>query len=72
MSQISANGKMKKPTSKNSVITEHPEKQPISIAQSEIPSTMGRTRSGIHDSPERWGDRVFGSGDRKHPNAKPC
>jgi hypothetical protein len=43
---------------------------PLKMHQEEIPSDMGRTRTGIQHSAEVWGDRAFGS-DRKHPKAKP-
>ena len=48
--------------------------QPIVLEpnkQIEIYSDMGRTRTGIQDSHERWGDRLFGAGDVAHPCAKP-
>lgn len=43
---------------------------PLPMHREEIPSDMGRTRTGIQHSAEVWGDRAFGS-DRKHKNAKP-
>lgn len=44
---------------------------PMKVGRVDIPSDMGRTRTGIHRSPKVWGSRVFGAGDRKHPHAKP-
>jgi hypothetical protein len=44
---------------------------PLEIGRAEIPSNMGRTRTGIQRSPEVWGNRLFGEGDRFHPNSKP-
>jgi hypothetical protein len=65
--------KNRKPArSKTSALTENSKDVPVEIGKAAIPSNMGRTRSGIHNSPLVWGNRVYDSKDRKHPNAKPC
>lgn len=64
--------KIKKPRHQKVVpLSEQGKNVPVEVERVDIPSHMGRTRSGTHHSPEVWGNRVYGSGDRKHPNAKP-
>ena len=64
--------RIKKPKhGKSSPISDTSTNVPVSVERVDVPSTMGRTRTGIQNSPEVWGNRVFGSGDRKHRHAKP-
>jgi hypothetical protein len=64
--------KIKKPKGgKVSPVSATAKDVPVKIGRADIPSDMGRTRSGIHHSPEIWGNRTFSAGDRKHPHAKP-
>ncbi len=73
MSELSRMAKIKKPRSQKAhPVSEQSAHTPVEIGREHVPSGMERTRSGIHHSPEVWGNRTFGSGDRKHPNAKPC
>jgi len=73
MSETSRMAKIKKPKGGKAVpLSEQSAHVPVDIGREEVPSHMGRTRTGIQHSLERWGNRLFGKDDRKHPNAKPC
>jgi hypothetical protein len=72
MSDLSRMAKIKKPSSKKAPLSATSVDTPLESGRVDIPSGMERTRTGIQHSPEVWGNRVFGSGDRKHPHAKPC
>lgn len=73
MSELSRMAKIKKPKGSKTVsFSEQSKDVPVDVGRVDVPSHMGRTRTGIQHSPEVWGNRVFSKGDRKHPNAKPC
>lgn len=73
MTETSRMAKIKKPKGeKANPLSESSTHVPVEVGRVDVPSGMHRTRTGIQRSPEVWGNRVFGKGDRKHPNAKPC
>lgn len=72
MSEHVPMAKIRKPKHGKSVtVSEQSTDVPVELGQVDIPSHMGRTRTGTQHSPLVWGNRVFGKGDRRHPNAKP-
>ena len=55
---------------KHTALSETCDHEPLPIhGHTEIHSSMERTRHGTHESHERYGDRMFGHGDRPHPMA---
>jgi len=72
MSEHVPGAKVTKPkSSKSTPLTHSSPDVPVKIGETEIESSMGRTRSGIHRSTEVWSDRTFTPGDRPAPGAKP-
>jgi hypothetical protein len=72
MSETSRMAKIKKPRgAKVAPLSEQSTNVPVEVGRVDVPSHMGRTRTGTQHSPEVWGNRIFGKGDRRHPNAKP-
>jgi hypothetical protein len=72
MTEVVRVAKIKKPKGgKNVPLSEQSAHVPVEVGRVDVPSHMGRTRTGTQHSPEVWGNRVFGKGDRRHPNAKP-
>jgi hypothetical protein len=72
MSETSRMAKIKKPKGGKAVpISEQSANVPVDVGRVDVPSHMGRTRTGMQHSNLVWGNRVFSSGDRKHPHAKP-
>lgn len=52
--------KVRKPESgKSSPLTKSSTNQPVEVGRTEVPSNMGRTRTGIQEGSEIYGDRHF-------------
>jgi hypothetical protein len=72
MTQVVRSARIRKPKGgKVNPLSEQKADVPVEVGRVDIPSHMGRTRTGTQESPERWGNRLFGKGDRFHPNSKP-
>jgi hypothetical protein len=70
MSEHVKQAKIKKPET-YAALSSTDDNQPLPLHGTlEIPSSMERTRTGIQDCPEVWGDRTFGR--QRHAMAKPA